>query len=322
MTYGVSGSATYAVAIPEIYGMLSVLPDNTANQITAQQVRDVVAGLWDQLTGLSSSVTTIASASISYTNTELSTVEVGGLTINSTFSNITIQDLFDQMLYPYIAPIISLSSNPSVIEYGNTQDVVLSWSIQAKKNDIVSSNIYRPLQAAQSVSTPTSFGSASGSFGSNQLVTNTINTFTFSVNDLDTFIIPNTGGNNIITVTVSYSLSRFWGTISSSSPLATISSSTFSYSDINSLSSDLLSGYIQSRTITSNNDYVFFIWPSNVVDLVQFPPKVYVNGFANNDWVKTRNGVVFTNQWGYTASYDVWRFNYIQASNTLTYVII
>jgi hypothetical protein len=121
---------------------------------------------------------------------------------------------------------------------------------------------------------------------------------------------------------VAWSLKRFWGTLPSSSPLVTVSSLPFAYSDVSSnLSGELASGVSQSRNITSNNNYVVFVWPTNAVDLSAFPPVMKVNGLPNNDWTKTRDNVVFTNQFGYTASYDVWRFNSIQPSYTLEYVI-
>ena len=321
--YGIPGSPTYAISVDEIGGMLSRLPDNTANQISAQDVRDVVAGLWTVLTGLSASISSLSAPSVTYTNNDPSTVEVGGLSEQSSFSNISIQDLLDDMLYPYTAPSISLSTNPSVVEFGNsTQTVQLHWSITARKNNIINAYINGPLTTINTTPIPTSFNSSNGIESSISLVTNVTNTFTFNVDDTNVFVTPNTGGIYNTTASVTWSLRRFWGTLPSSSPLVTSTSSNFSYSDINTLNSDLEgSSYQQSREITTNNDYVFFIWPSNSVDLEAFPPVVSINGLSNNDWIKTRDGVTFTNQFGYTASYDVWRFKYVQSNNTFVYVL-
>ena len=146
-TYGVIGSPTYAVAIPELPGMLSVLPDNSANLISAQDVRNVIAGLYEGLSGLSSSVITIASSSVAYVNTNLTSVSVGGISLNSTFTGSSIQQVLDRLFYPYTPPVLSLSVNPNVVEYGNTsQLVVLGYSVSAGINDTLSTFIERPLQ--------------------------------------------------------------------------------------------------------------------------------------------------------------------------------
>jgi len=313
-TYGVIGSPTYAVAINNLGGMLNVLPDNSANLIDAQDVRDVVAGLYENIEGLSSSVALIGTTSVTYTNTNPTSVELGGIQFNSTFTGLTVQQIFDQLFYPYTAPTLTFSVSPTIVEYGNNStSAVLDWSITSGINNISSSIIYRPLQPLQAVSTPTAFNSASGNLGSNTLILNTPTTFTFSVND--GFLTYSS------TASVTWSNRRYWGTLGISSPLVTTSTSTFSYSDINTLNSELNEIYSQSREIMSNNDYVVFIWPSNSVNLESTPPKVTINGMPNNDWTKTRNGVLFTNQYGYTASYDVWRFNNTQGSFTSSYVI-
>ena len=321
-TYGVIGSPTYAVAIPELPGMLSVLPDNSSNLISAQDVRNVIAGLYEGLSGLSSSVITIASSSVAYVNTNLTSVSVGGISLNSTFTGSSIQQVLDRLFYPYTAPVLSLSVNPNVVEYGNTsQLVVLGYSVSTGINDTLSTFIERPLQIVQNLSTPLSFSIDSGNVGSNQILPNSFTVFTYSVNDLDLVSIPNTGTISSVTVSVSYSLRRFWGTLSGSSDLITVTSSTFSYTDVTSLSSELNEGYTQSRNIMTNGDYVVFVWPHNSVNLQSMPPKVSINGLSNNSWIKTRDAAVFVNQYGYTSSYDVWRFNNTQGTFTSSYVI-
>lgn len=313
-TYGVIGSPTYAVAIPSLGGMLTVLPDNSANLISAQDVRNVVAGLYEGISGLSSSISLFATSSVNYVNTNLTSVSVGGVSYNSTFTGSTIQQVLDRLFYPYTPPTLLMTVSPNLVEYGNTSQLVtLSYSASAGINNTISSTIYRPLDPSQIVNTPSAFGLTSGLVGSNQILPNSITIFTYSVND----------SVNILesTAEVVYSLRRFWGTLPATSSLVSITSSVFSYLDLTSLSSELFSGYTQSREIFTNNDYVFFVWPSNLVNLQSFPPKVSINGISNNDWIKTRDNVEFTNQFGYTFSYDVWRFNNLQGSFTSSYVI-
>jgi hypothetical protein len=222
--------------------------------------------------------------------------------------------VLDRLFYPYTTPSLVLQASPNLVEYGNvSQAVVLDWSILSGINNVAASNIYRPLQSPVSLSTPVAFATAIGTLGSNNLVPNTLTIFTFSVNDSIT--------DTIATASVDWSLSRYWGTLSTGNLLLTVTSSTFNYSDISTLNFELDSSYIQSREIMTNNDYVVFVWPNSSINLQSFPPKSFINGLANNDWTKTRDNIIFTNQWGYTASYDVWKFNNIQGNFTSSYVI-
>lgn len=316
-TYGVFGSPTYAVAIPNLGSMLVVLPDNSANLISAQDVRDVVAGLYEGIASVSASLSSFATTSVTYVNNNLTSVEVGGITFNSNFTGSTVQEVFDRMFYPYTSPTLSLSSNTPILEYGDTSTVVLNFSATGGINNTIASFIYGPVNPPQSVSTPLAFGFTSGVVGSNGVLLNTPSIFTYSVNDTAT----SSGGITSVTTSVTWSSRRYWGTLPVSSSLITASSSGFTFSEVSTLSSELNEGYTQSRLIMTNSDYVVFVWPHNSVDLQSFPPKVYINGLVNNSWTKTRDNVVFTNQWGYTASYDVWRFNNIQGLFTFSYVI-
>ena len=313
-TYGVIGSPTYAVAINDLSLMLNVLPDNSSNLIDAQDVRDIVAGLYENVNLVSASVSSIGSASVTYTNLNLSSVGVGGISFNSSFNGLTVQQIFDNLFYPYTPPTLTFTVSPLFVEYGDSvTTALLTWSITAGQNNVITSTLIKPVNPNESLATPTSFQTLSGiSLFPNSLVLNSISTFTFSVND---------GSTYFATASVIPSLRRFWGTLSSSSPLVTVTSSTFVYSDVSTLFSDLSSDYIQSREIMTNNDYVFFIWPTQTVNLQSTPPKVFINGLPNNDWIQTRSNVIFTNQFGYTASYDVWRFNYLQGSFTSSYVL-
>jgi hypothetical protein len=312
-TYGVIGSPTYAVAINYLPGMLGVLPDNSANLIDAQDVRDVVAGLFENITVFGASLSSFASSSVSYTNPNPTTIELGGITFNSTFSAISLQHLFDTLLYPYTPPSLTFSLLPTTVEYGDSvTTATLYWYVNAGKNNVASATLLKPQDPNQSVSAPLAFNLSSGVSGGNLLSLNNLTIFTFSVDD---------GTNYSVTASVEYSLTRYWGVLDSSNVLTTVTNSNFSYTDVSLLNSELSSDYVQSREIMTNNNYVVFVWPTNVVNLQSIPPRVSINGLSNNDWIKTRDGVIFTNQYGYTASYDVWRFNYLQGSFTSSYTI-
>lgn len=316
-TYGVFGSPTYAVAIPDLGSMLIVLPDNSANLISAQDVRDVVAGLYESVSSVSASLSSIATSSITYQNSNLTSVSVGGIGFNTNFTGSTIQEVLDNMFYPYTPPTLLLTCTSPVLEYGDTSTVVLNFAATGGINNTIASFIYGPVNPPQSVPTPPAFGSTSGVVGSNGVILNVPSIFTYSVNDTAT----SSGGITSTTASVTWSSKRYWGTLPVSSDLISASESGFTFSSVLTLSSELNETYTQSRFIMTNLDYVVFIWPHNIVNLQSFPPKVYINGLPNNDWIKTRDDVVFTNQWGYTASYDVWRSNNIQGMFTFSYVI-
>lgn len=322
--YGNPSSPTYSTPIADIYPMLNVLPDNTGNEISARNVRDVVTGLWENMKLIQASFSTPSPPFVfNYNNSNPTTVVVGGVSTQSTFSNNTLEQMFERMFYPYTPPILSLSVIPSLLEFGNTlSTVVLTWSFSSTKNPVVNAVISSPSSNQNVNNGLNAFLTISGVLGSNAVLPNVPTIFTFSVDDTNVNVLPNTGTVHTISATVDWSLKRFWGTLPASSPLMSVSTAPFNFSDVSGLNFDLLNGYTQSRNITTNNDYTVFIWPTNSADLTAIPPVMFVNGLPNTDWTRTRTGVIFTNQFGYTASYDVWRFNSLQPSYTLNYNLL
>jgi hypothetical protein len=313
-TYGTPGSPTYAVAINNLVGMLDVLPDNSSNLIDAQDVRDVVSGLFENIENFGASLSSFSSASVVYNNPNPTSVELGGVPFNSTFSSVSVQQVLDALFYPYLPPTLSLSVSPGVIEYGDTSSTAtLNWNVTGGINNVISTILYRSLNPNQILTSPAAFTSSSGVLAPNTLNSTIISTFTLSVTEPTVYNL---------TASVNVSHRRYWGTLPSSSPLIGVSSSGFSFSDISFLNSELEEDYSQTRDIYGNNEYVVFVWPTSQVNLLSFPPKVYINGLHNNDWIKTRDSVIFSNNFGYTSSYDVWRFNHIQGGYTSSYTII
>lgn len=302
--YGSPGSVTYSVALGDLQSMLDVLPDNTSNQINAQNVRDVVAGLWEAIQGLSASIS--LGSSVTYTNLTASTIGVGGIPSGTTFNNQTIQQMFDNMFYPYVAPSRSLTSNPSQKEFGDTNlSVSLTSTSTAGSLPFTNRILYRP-NPVTVISSP--------SVQTGTLVQNLPTTFTFSVTDSQS--------TYITTTTVTWTNKRYWGILPQSSPLASVNlSAAFSWSDVSSLSNELNPSYVMTKTITRNtSSYVFFMWPTNAVDLSSNPAKVTIGGFGVNAFTKTRSNAQFTNFWGYTTGYDVWRLDTVN-NDTLQYII-
>jgi hypothetical protein len=124
--YG-TGSSYYSQNFDNIQELLQRIYDNTNNVIVAKDVRDPLWTLWNKISGLSAS---LGSASISYSLGTPSTISVGGIVEGSTFSNATLSELFDQMLLPYVAPVVN-NFGPSVLEkqFGDTIVLNLTYSI-------------------------------------------------------------------------------------------------------------------------------------------------------------------------------------------------
>jgi hypothetical protein len=323
-TYSCGSASAYEYStFPEL---LSQLPDNSGNLIEAVNVRNSVYTLWQRVSQVQTVASQSASASTIYTNLTPTPITVGGIPAGSTFSAKTMTEMWDALLYPYIAPSASLSGG-GFREFGSSNAVTLNW-IANKGSKNVSAIVVTTANPfpAISLTTINTSGNQSGT-KSTTATTNIDTTFYMTVSDIPF-------GNSIISAstTVNWTNRRYWGTLSAPHPLLTVSSLPFSHSDVSSLSSELITGsvYAQTRSITTNFNYVVFIWPHNSVDLSTTPTRVNIAGLGNNNWIKTRSNVQFTNGTigAYTGTnYDVWVFGntldgvQTQAPNTFTYVI-
>jgi hypothetical protein len=305
-----TGGSSSANEYSTIQELLYKMPDNTANLIQAKDVRDSVYTLWERISKVEITASQSASASVIYSNPLATPNTVGGIPAGTTFSNRTMKQMWDALLYPYIAPVASLSGG-FYREYGASNTLTLSWSVTKKSESITTIVVD---------GTPVSPTGNNQSGTKSTTATQNVNTtFTMTVSD-----IPNGSSTITATTTSTWDNRRYWGTLPVGHALTTVSSLPFTHANISSLSSELGSGYAQTRTITTNFDYVVFIFPHNSVDLSTNPPHVSIGGFGNNNWIKTRNNVQFTNGTigAYTGTnYDVWVFGNTQAPNTFTYVI-
>ena len=303
-----TGGSSSANEYSTVQELLYKMPDNTANLIQAKDVRDSVYTLWERISKVEITASQSASASVIYSNSSATPNTVGGILAGTTFTNRTMKQMWDALLYPYIAPVASLSGG-FYREYGGSNALTLSWSVTKKSESITTIVVD---------STPVvATGNNQSGTKSTTSTQNVNTTFTMTVSD-----IPNGSSTITATTTATWDNRRYWGTLPVGHALTTVSSLPFSHANISSLSSELGSGYVQTRTITTNFDYVVFIFPHNSVDLSTNPPHVSIGGFGNNNWIKTRNNVTFTNQNSYSGTtYDVWVFGNTQAPNTFTYVI-
>lgn len=331
-TLGLYNSATYSETLTGIEQMMDVLPDNTANQITAKNVRDVVLTLYEDIQSVSASAS-VTPTQFLYTNAELTTERIGGWAVGSSFNSVNLQTLFDTMFYPYTAPVFSISASPNQLEYGSTQPVTLTMDITAKRNSVTSANLFKSSNNTAPNPDPTVLP---GTLTSGQSliptsrtvypVLNTPTTFTFSVNDLNTSVLPNTGSaNNVTTCSVTWLNKRYWGVIDLSSspynsPNLTLNPS--ATSSIAPLFTDALilgltgagagsgneisSTKSMTKTMTGGGNYLVFAWPTSFGS-----PTFYTgSSIPNSAFTKIRSNSPFTNANSYSGTnYDVWISN-------------
>ena len=333
---GLAGSATYSQTLSGIEQMMEVLPDNTSNQISAQNMRDVVLTLYEDIQAVSASAS-ITQTGFLYTNGGSSTVEVGGWPIGSTFNNVPLESLFNGLFYKYVPPTISISPSPSQLEFGNTQQVTLTMNVTARRNTVLSGNLFKPAVGTTNNPNPDPIIlatlSSGDSFDTSRAaypIPNTLTTFTFSVSDLNTSVTPNTGSsNNIATCQIVWRNRIYWGTINlpgnpnlTINPSATSSISSLftdglilglTGADGTGTGSELSTTLAQTRTMTGGGNYLVFSWPTS------FGTPTFYTGspIPNTAFTKIRSNSPFVNGFSYSANYDVWVSNTEYYESTL-----
>ncbi len=326
-TYG-TGSTTESERWSNIDDLLIQIPDNDTNLVRARDIRDSVFTLWERVQETSIIAASAASASTTYMNSNLTPISVGGIPLGYSFSTPqTIQQMFDQLLYPYVAPTLGLNSL-SNREFGSPVAVTLNWSVIKKSNTI------QTITVAGFVQVPTGNSQAGSQLasGTHSLSPglSTVNTFTMSVYDGSTTANTNT--------TLTWMNKIYWGKIDLSGLFVPNPNLTTNPGDaalvtafVNSATINGLSGAgvspgqelatSKSKTMNSMNgagDYLIFAWPSLVNGA--YAPIFTVNGLQNTAFTNVKTNWSFTNAFGFTSNYEVWVSN-TQQNSPLNVVI-
>jgi hypothetical protein len=317
----------------DVQELLNQLQDNNANLIFAEDVRDAVYTLWERVEEVAIVAASASLASPYFQNPNPTTIEVGGIAEGTTFSNPqTVQQMFDALLYPYAAPILSLSGlfgQPLANkEYGAPLNSTLSWGVTKKSNTITSITVDGQI-----------FISNGGNQNGTKVVigtwstpaVSTLNTFTMSVGD----------GQTTTTTSTSYEWMNkiYWGRLdltsilnpdlsdpnTRSARIATIVSNFFPTSSSGSLLIRGLTGAgvspgnmlskVKNRTYTNINGaggYLLFAWPSNVPNATS--PAFSVNGLTSTGFSRLLTNFSFINTHGIITNYEVWISNTAQNS--------
>lgn len=326
-TYGVPGSLTYSVSYPSLDAMMSAIKDNTSGAIGAAELRNSVLTLWDLVYGNSASAVT-------YTSNTASTVAVGGINVGTIFSNATIQQIFDQMFLPYVAPSISFVglsttlngsySNIFYLENGSTlfNSLYIKWNINQGSINLVSNPSLPNNISLTSTDTNLRYNGFAPPTYINSIATQSgVITVGSASNGTSVINLQVYDGINTISSTCSVNfLNRFyWGNFATNPATYTLTNT-----DIQSLNGASVSligidgnpgnGNILTNTrvhtlngINGSGNYLVFAFPNS------FGTPIFVaNGMVTTAFSMTNS--VFTNTYGRTQSYNIWYSNTIQNS--------
>ena len=300
-----------------VQNLLDQVKDNNANLIFANHVRDAVFTLWERISDVEIIAASASAVSPYFQNSNPTTITVGGIPVGTTFSTPhTVQQMFDALLYPYVSPILGLSTLSNK-EYGQNLNSTLSWNVTKKSNTITSivvdGQIFTPTGDSQS-GTKLVTGTWSTP------VVYTTNTFTMVVGD----------GSTTTTTSTSFEWMNkiYWGTLDLTSmsnpnltedpmiaPFITINSSIILGLSGAGVGTGNILSKVKNKTYTNINGsgkYLLFAWPSSVPNSTS--PTFTVNGLQSTGFTNLKTGWSFTNIYGIVANYEVWISNTAQNS--------
>jgi len=314
--YG-TGSSYYTQNFDNIQELLQRIYDNTSNVIVAKDVRDPLWTLWNKVVGLSAS---LGSASLTYTLGTPSTISVGGIGEGSTFSNVSLAQLFDQMLLPFVAPVVE-HFGPSVAEkqFGDTTTLNLTYSIN------VGSLALDPGYQIQFTSPNPSSAIPSKVVTGNDPETGTTNNFSLTYSTATISVISYAVATMsfktsdltlyIATASIAQKHKRYYGQLSI--PIGFTPSSPASVAAVASYLTDTrIKGLSYSELGVNVNmsqlvdfDSQYFVFASPRVWGFNYPVGFYMDNIFNQDFTRVRSNSNFTNEFGYVAPYDVYISN-------------
>jgi hypothetical protein len=330
--YG-TGSTTQSSRYNAIDDLLLNIPNNTTNYVTAEFVRDAVFSLWERVSDLSAIVASASAIPTTFMNPNPTTITVGGVTQGTTFPTPqTVQQMFNAILYPYAAPVISLAPSTTK-EYGQTLTHNLTWSVTKKTNSILSVVVdgFTIPTILPNVIFQTGTRNVIGTY-SLPLQVSTTNNFIMTVND---------GINTTTGATITWMNKIYWGSIDLSglplypNPNLTLNPGYVSQvSDLLTSSPGLIlnltgAGVLPGSALTTsknrtytgingNGKYLIFAWPSSVAGATI--PVFSVNNLPNTAFTRVKTAWAFTNTFGATTNYEVWVSN--TAYNSSANIII
>lgn len=191
-----------------------------------------------------------------YTNTTPIVQAHGGIAVGETFNQVPVNEMFDKILYPWIAPRVSAQvtapSNGGTFEIGSTQNVTnIRVSVTKSSHNITKVEV---LNGGTSLGSKTDAVSNGGSFDfavTQAVKTNT--TFTAKVTDAKNKVTSaNTG-------TFTFVYPYYWGAVAASG--------TITQDIVKALPKQIVTKGNKSTTFTCNNQRICFAYPKSYGDI-------------------------------------------------------
>ena len=308
------------------------LKDNNNEEIDPKDIRDSVWTLWNRI----DDVQITASQSLAYSsnnyfsNNNPTTAALGGIAAGTTFgASYSMQQMFDMLLYPYTAPVPTLSINGlTTRQFGGSLATTLNWGVVKKKLTITG------ITVNSTTITPVNGGDQSGTLAVS--ATHSLN-YNTSTGETNTFSMSVTDGQTTPTSTaqILWRHKMYWGKINIFSAMNgqnTINQSLVA--GIAGLCTDpviralsgagaspgyaLTTGYARTfTTIDCAGDFLIFAWPT----IFGTDPTFAAGGFVTNAFTKVRSNSAFVTETGITVNYDVWVSNTKQTDPITPFVI-
>lgn len=304
------------------------LQDNTSELIVPKDIRDSVWTLWNRIDDVQIIASQSATSSF-FTNAAATTIDVGGIPAGSTFNGTySLQQMFDMLLYPYTAPVLSIAASNTPRQYGSGLSVNLDWSVQKKAKNITSILVEGYTETISGGGATNQSGTrtinATHSLNYNSLTNETL-TFTMSATDASPATLYKS-------TSINWRHKVYWGRINLSSiGNPNLTTTPGQASTVAGLCTDAVikalngaavsPGYALATSFVRNlngisgtGQYIILAFPTVFKTAAGRDPVFKINGAPNSAFTKVRDNSAFVTDTGLTISYDVWVTNTAQNS--------
>lgn len=322
-----TGPNTDSTYIFDVGTALYQLRDNFTELIDPKDIRDSVWTLWNRLDDVQITASQSLTLGNSFTNPAPTTVTVGGITAGTTFNGTySLQQMFQLMLYPYTAPILSLSVNNTPRQYGSGLAATLTWGV-TKKSEVITSITVNGTTISPTGDSQAGTLAVTGTHSLNfSTLTNESQTFTMSIVDAR----PATYST---TTSINWRHKIYWGRIDlagagnpnlTNHPLqAPNAGAECTDARVRGLTgaglspgSALATSFARNYSgIDGGGYYLIFAHPTSFYTAAGRDPIFKVNGLPNTAFTKVRSNSDLVTDTGITVKYDVWVSNTAQNSS-------
>jgi len=332
------GTNVNANYIYQVDDALYQLRNNSSNLIKPQDIRDSIWTLWNRVDDaqIIASQSLYASSGTTYTNSNPTTVAVGGIAIGSSFSaTYSVQQMFDMLLYPYSTPTLSLSTSNTIRQFGSSTAVTLTWSVVKTKESITGITV----DNASVVANGGNQNGTKATTATHSLTPGIQQVQTYSMSVVDASLKTTTK-----TATVTWQHKIYWGTVdlSTSATGGALNNPNLSLTPSSAVAVGLYIGGSASsilknldgagvspgsalattyaRTYTDmfgGNKYLIFGHPTIFGSSLKF----VIGANEINAFTKVCSSIAFVNESGFSTNYDIWISNTQYNSPSTTLII-